>query len=182
MSSLRSLAFMCTNGHEYEELRSFESIAAIPDAHDGVCKCGEPSLAFNITPGHAPSIGGGKARSRRSGGISEGEALQARAQFGVTPTTRDELNGLLKQHGKVAVSDSEFNALMEHTDAVQEKQKKEPYTAQQKEKRRDAMIRFQKDRRTWFRSQYDAGAIPKSVPVDSEVASAKADVTRDPLG
>ena len=179
--SLRELSFMCAEGHEYEEYRSFANVDSIPTEHEGVCACGSPALAFNITPGRAPGISGQAQKSRRGGGITEGEALQARAQFGVTPTSRDDLNALLKQHGKVAVSDTEFNALMEHTDAVQEQQKKNPYTEAQLQARRERVIRFQKDRRTWFRSQYDHGAIPKREQPDSEVAQAKAAVASDPL-
>lgn len=181
MSCLRELVFVCAEGHEYRDLRSFENAASIPTSHKDECKCGAQAVSFNIMPGHAPALSGQSQRSRRSGGITEGEAIQAKVQFGVTPTTRDELNALLKQHGKIAVGDSEFNTLMEHADAVQEQQKKDPYTAAQKEQRRDAAMKFARDRRTWFRSQYDHGNIPKSPSVDSEVAKAKAAVASDPL-
>ena len=178
---LRSLTFTCANGHEFEELRSFERSEDIPAEHFAQCpnpSCTADAMAFNIRPGHAPGLGGQNQRSGRFGSISRGEAVQAKAQFGVTPKNRGELNELLKRTGHVAVSDKEFSQLMDQRDAVQEAAKKKGMNAEQKA----AMATFIKNRRERFRSGYDHGDIPKRVEQDTEVASAAAAVGRDPLG
>jgi CDGSH-type Zn-finger protein len=118
--AFRLPTFVCANGHRYEQLVQ-------SDVTTSTCRCGAPAESKPYRPGDRMNV-------RSCERVSRDEVKQYLAQFGerdengkwkFIPKNRDELNVALKMEGVVAISDREFNDLVDKRDSQREQERAE---------------------------------------------------------
>jgi CDGSH-type Zn-finger protein len=146
--AFRLPTFVCANGHRYEQLVQ-------SDVTTSTCRCGAPAESKPYRPGDRMNV-------RSCERVSRDEVKQYLAQFGerdengkwkFIPKNRDELNVALKMEGVVAISDREFNDLVDKRDSQREQERAEAPSPLAGE----TGVEFAKARREWFRSAHDNG-------------------------